>query len=117
MRSDAYKPSIPQSCLLNSVCVKLSMKELLKFFGGSIILTGFLDDGAGAFMEANGRRGRDWGNECLRMGAGRAAGCMMLERAEAAKGDGAKVCAPAKGAGHADMVAAAAKQSAPELGR
>lgn len=48
-----------QSCRLNSVCVKLSMNELLKFFGGSIILTGFLVDAAGALIDANGRSGRD----------------------------------------------------------
>lgn len=53
----------------------------------------------------------------MRTGAGRAAGCMldMLERADAANGEGAKVCAE-KGAGHADMVAAAARKSTQENG-
>lgn len=80
------------------------MNELLKFFGGSIILIGFLPVDAAGAMDANGRRGRDWGNECLRTAVG--LGACMLEREEDANGDGAKVWVPEKGAGHADMVAA-----------
>lgn len=43
------------------------MKVVLKFFGGSMILTGFIDDVWA--RDAKGRRGRDWGKLGERFGA------------------------------------------------
>ncbi|KAI9512348.1 hypothetical protein F5148DRAFT_1146215 [Russula earlei] len=77
------------SCRLSSACVRLRTKQPPeKFFGGSIILMGFLVGPrvpfATAFViDGNGRRGREAGNDGFRVGRGRGGVCRDGEVGEA----------------------------------
>lgn len=67
-------------------------------------------------IEANGRMGRDWGNECLRGALG--LGWGILERGEAARGEDTNDGARPKGEGYADIAVVAILQpSQPRIGR